>query len=114
MEWWNTGSNKYKTPSQHLFETLGLPITAPATGEYPCGKGRVYVIAEEPKEFVLKPNGDAVFFATIKQAVENSGKRLETKNHLYLERGAYVIAAVMDESVSSTPLALNGIYIDLF
>ena len=33
---------------------------------------------------------------------------------LYLERGPYIIAAVMDESISNDPMLLKGIYIDLF
>jgi len=39
---------------------------------------------------------------------------LRLKNYLYLERGPYTIAAVMDESVSKAPLAIKGPVIDLF
>lgn len=116
MEWWNTDGNTYKTPSQHLFQLLGLASDTPKTGEYPCGKGKVYVIREEPKEFVLNANNDSNYFETIKKAFEttpNDGK-LETKNNFYLERGPYIIASVMDESVSNEPLTLKGIFIDLF
>ncbi len=116
MEWWNTGTNKYKAPSMHLFELMGLPSVTPATGEYPCGKGKVYVIREEPKNFVLNPDNDQIYFTTVQKAFEtvpNTGK-LETKNSLYLERGPYIITSVMDESVSSEPLTLKGLYIDLF
>jgi hypothetical protein len=116
MEWWNTGANKYSAPSQHLFELMGLASSVPETGEYPCGKGKVYVIREDPKDFVLNANNDMVFFNTVKKAFEtapNKGK-LETKNNLYLERGPYIIAAVMDESVSDKPLTLKGLFIDLF
>ena len=116
MEWWNTNGNTYKVPSQHLFELMGLDSATPETGEYVCGKGKVYVIREEPKNFVLNADSDNIYFTTIQKAFEtapNKGK-LETKNSLYLERGPYVIASVMDESVSNDPLTLNGIYIDLF
>ena len=40
--------------------------------------------------------------------------KLTEKNNFYLERGPYVIAAVMDESVSDEPLKIEGCYIDLF
>ncbi|MDR0843611.1 MAG: hypothetical protein LBN71_00175 [Tannerella sp.] len=116
MEWWNTNGNDYEKPSMHLFEQLGLASQNPETGEYVSGKGKVYILREDAKDFVMKPDGDGTYFSTVQKAYETaltSGK-LETKNSLYLERGPYVIASVMDESVSSDPLVLEGIYIDLF
>ena len=113
MEWWNTSGNAYKAPSAHLFELLGLEDNPP-TGEYAAGKGKVYVLREEPKEFVLQPNGDEAYFAAIRKAFEAAAGKLETKNSFYIERGAYAIASVMDESVSAEPLTLKGTYIDLF
>jgi hypothetical protein len=115
MEWWNTNGNNYKKPSDHLFELMKLPPN-PGTGEYQYGKGKVYILRDEPKNFVMIAGNDKTYFATVKKAFEtkpNKGK-LETKNNLYLERGPYIIAAVMDESVSSEPLVLNGLFIDLF
>jgi hypothetical protein len=88
----------------------------PATGDNSCGKGMVYVIREEPKDFVMNPDNDKTYFSVIQKAFEtapNKGK-LETKNNLYLERGPYIITAVMDESTSNESLTLNGIFIDLF
>jgi hypothetical protein len=116
MEWWNTDGNTYKTPSQHLFQLMGLVSDTPETGEYACGKGKVYVIREEPKNFVLSANSDKTYFATVQKAFETTPDKgkLETKNSLYLERGPYIIAAVMDESTSNEPLTLKGIFIDLF
>jgi hypothetical protein len=112
MEWWNTNGNTYKTPSAHLFEQLGL--SSSQTGEYAVGKGKVYILREEPKNFVLQSNGDEAYFTAIQKAFEAASEKLETKNNFYLERGAYLIASVMDESVSAAPLVLKGLYIDLF
>jgi hypothetical protein len=115
MEWWNTDGNKYDAPSMHLFELLGMN-QVPPTGEYGCGKGKVYVIRQEPKTFIMQADNDGEFFSVIQKAYEttpNKGK-LETKNSLYLERGPYVITSVMDESVSTDPLTLKGVFIDLF
>ena len=36
------------------------------------------------------------------------------KNNFVLERGPFVIAAVLDESQSKSPLTLTGTFIDLF
>jgi hypothetical protein len=112
MEWWNTDGNAYTTPAVHLFEQLGLGN--PQTGEYAAGKGKVYVLREEPKDFVLQPNGDEAYFAVLRKAFAATAGELETKNSFYLERGAYIIASVLDESVSAEPLVLKGTYIDLF
>lgn len=115
MEWWHSGNN-YTAPSQHLFELMGLPSNTPETGEYICGKGKIYIIREEPKAFVLRADNDEHFVETVRKAFEtapNKGK-LETKNSFFIERGPYTIAAVMDESVSDEPLTLEGTFIDLF
>ncbi|MDR3309131.1 MAG: hypothetical protein LBS80_04175, partial [Tannerella sp.] len=116
MEWWNSDGKSYQAPSMHLFEALGLASASPETGEYVCGKGHVYVLREEPKVFVLEESNDGAYFELVSKAfaAANKGVSLELKNNLYLERGPYIITAVMDESVSAEPLTLNGLYIDLF
>lgn len=113
LEWWNTGKYRYSTPAQHLFKLLGMEQN-PKDGSYRCGKGTVYVIREEPKDFVMKKEGDKTYFNIIKEAYEKVAGKLTEKNNFYLERGPYVIAAVMDESVSDEPLKIEGCYIDLF
>ena len=59
----------------------------------------------------MQANGDQAILKVIEQAY---GK-LDYKNHFYLERGPYVMVAVVDENaVSNEPLTLKGNYIDLF
>jgi hypothetical protein len=115
MEWWNTKGNNYKAPSAHLFEMLGLPKN-PKAGKYTSGKGTVFVIREDPKYFVLKAHNDEKYFSTVLDAYKSSTKtgKVEIKNNLYLERGPYIIASVLDESASLKPLELSGLFIDLF
>jgi len=115
MEWWNTEGNNYKTPADHLFEKMDISKN-PEEGMYKFGSGRIYIIREDPKHFVLKPNNDDKYFSTIKEIYNGQAKKepLKTKNNYYLERGPYTIAAVLDESVSDKPLTLSGLYIDLF
>ena len=110
LEWWNQNGNTYTAPSQHLFQLMQIPEKA-EEGIYSYGKGRVYVVRQDPKEFVMQEAGDQSLLSVIEKAY---GK-LEYKNHFYLERGPYVLAAVVDENaVSSEPLQLKGNYIDLF
>lgn len=113
LEWWNRKGLQYETPSAHLFELMGMPL-CPKRGKYSYGKGRILVMREEPKDFVMKPEGDKAYFQLVKKAYEKAAGKLTEKNYFHLERGPYVIAAVMDESVENEALKLKGSYIDLF
>jgi hypothetical protein len=115
MEWWNTKGNKYKAPSEHLFKLLGIK---PVEGkqEYKAGKGAVFVIRENPKEFVMQASNDDKYVASVKQAYEKDAHagELTFKNNFYLERGAYDIISVLDENPDSKPYTVKGPVIDLF
>ena len=115
MEWWNTKGNTYSAPSQHLFGSLGI---TPAGNDrsFTVGKGHVYIIRQDPKEFVLKADGDGGYFETVRQAYESSApsKKLIVKNSFYLERGPYDIISVLDENPDGQPYTVPGPVIDLF
>lgn len=115
MEWWNTKGKIYKAPSEHLFEMMGMQLD-PEDGTYKYGKGTVYVLRKDPKEYVMTQGNDTHYFGVIKNAYEKSAKagKIIEQNFLQLERGPFLISAVMDESVSDRPLELKGLYIDLF
>jgi hypothetical protein len=111
-EWWNSDGNKYSAPSQHLFKLLGVRAEA---GAYAVGKGKVYIVREDPKEIVMTAGQDSGFVRMVGQAYQEASRSaLEFKNYLYLERGPYTLASVMDESVSAAPLTIKGPVIDLF
>ncbi len=114
-EWWNSNGNNYKAPSLHLFKQMGINPEANNIN-YSIGKGKMFIIRQDPKELVLESNADVAFLQLIKDAYEQSvkGASFEIKNSFILERGTYLIASVMDESVSTQPLHLKGSYIDLF
>lgn len=115
MEWWNTKANHYKAPSEHLFSLLNVqPVSD--NQKFAVGKGAVYVIRKNPKEFVMEANGSASFVDVVKGAYEKDAKagKLIFKNSLYVQRGPYDIIAVMDESINQDPVVINGPVIDLF
>lgn len=114
-EWWNTGDNSYPTPSAHLFGLMDIPADAPA-GEYKYGKGTVCVIRTDPKDYILNPGGDADFVSAVERLYSRNAKagKLMYKNNFHLERGAYNVVAVVDESVSNGGYELRGKLIDLF
>ncbi len=69
MEWWDTKGNKYTAPSQHLFKLLNIDTTDNKKG-YKVGKGMVYIIRQNPKEFVLQANNDDNYINLVKKAYE--------------------------------------------
>ncbi|RWY52494.1 hypothetical protein [Mucilaginibacter gilvus] len=115
MEWWDTKSNKFTAPSQHLFQLMKIN-GASGQEKFNFGKGSVYIIRQNPKEFVLRANADPNFVKVVKQGYENDAKagKLEFKNSLYLERGPYVVVSVMDENADAKPYTIKGPVIDLF
>ena len=114
QEWWNTGENLFKTPSEDLFLKLGLKEPFKA-GEYPYGNGKVNILRNDPKEFVLEKEGDKTFVNTIKTLYrEKTGRELELKNSFALTRGPYEIISVVDENADQSPYTIEGKLIDLF
>jgi hypothetical protein len=115
MEWWDTKGNKYTAPSQHLFKLLNIDTTGNKKG-YKVGKGMVYIVRQNPKEFVLQANNDASYINLVKQAYEKDAHagKIAYKNSLYLERGPYDIVSVMNENADSKPYTIKGPVIDLF
>ena len=114
MEWWNTKGNNFKAPSEHLFKTLN--VTPVENQKMTVGKGAVYLIRQNPKEFVLNPSADKGFLDVVRNAYEKDAKAgtLTFKNSLYLQRGPYEIVAVMDETADIKPYVIKGPVIDLF
>lgn len=114
-EWWNTKGNAYRIPSAHLFERINIEIS-PNEGIYSYGKGFVYVVRSDPKEFVLNTGSDKKLLDIVSDMYENKSKagKLEFKNSFYLQRGAYDLVAVLDESVNDKPYVIDGVLIDLF
>lgn len=114
-EWWNTNGLHYKAASQDLFKKLGI-INVKENTFQKVAKGWVSIIRLDPKEIAMKQYNDEVFIQNIKDAYTQYAKAgtLIFKNNFMLKRGAYLIAAVLDEHESKLPLKVNGPVIDLF
>ena len=114
-EWWNTGKHQYKAPSEHLFQLLGIKENE--TGNWKAiGKGYVKVVRQDPKELVLQAGNASGYYDDISKGYEQFARKgkMEWKNNFILERGPYIIAAVLDENESSQPLTIGKKMIDLF
>ncbi|MDH7501466.1 MAG: hypothetical protein QHJ82_01970 [Verrucomicrobiota bacterium] len=118
-EWWNSGLSHYATPRQHLFEQLGLSDSelgdpASHTPLRKVGKGAVLWRRENPAATAASTEADARLVSAVKEAAANSRLEWRETNYLLLERGPYVIAAGMDESVTAPPKTLHGRFVNLF
>lgn len=118
MEWWNTKGNHFKAPSDQLFKLLHIhpKFKDYHIQKFSAGKGTVYVIRQDPKEFVMQKDGDTSYINIVKQAFQHDAKAGEIiwKNNFILHRGPYDIIAVMNEGVSNQPVIVKGPVIDLF
>lgn len=115
LEWWNTGGNNYAAPSDHLFKQMNIAASS-KEGEYSYGKGTVYIIRTDPKNFVLENDNDNQLVEVVRRMYEQKAKagKLLFKNNFYLQRGVYDLVAVLDESVSNESYLIKGTLIDLF
>lgn len=64
-EWWNTRMNQYVAPADHLFERLGIQTGTGNSQGFEVGKGYVYVLRQDPKEFVQTVAGDQDYWRQI-------------------------------------------------
>lgn len=82
QEWWNTNGNDYNSPSEHLFELMNVPKTA-EEGLYEFGKGSVYVIRTNPKDFATQANSNQKLVDVVKELYDSvkGGKKLTFKNN---------------------------------
>lgn len=119
-EWWNTPPAKYASPSEHLFETLGLPReTRP--GCYRVGKGWLFYESVNPASFARGKQAGGRFVSFIKRAFaalrpalgETAAPPWKEQNYLHMVRGPYHIIAVLDESISEKPYSFSGNFVDI-
>ena len=111
-EWWNTGNNNYVAPSDHLFKQLGIDNKE---GEYTVDKGKTIIYRIDPKEIVMQAGNDKKYISLVEKHYNAvNDKNLQFKNSLQLQRGPYDIVAVLDESIDSQSIIIQGPVIDLF
>ncbi|MBD1433056.1 hypothetical protein H8B06_09490 [Sphingobacterium sp. DN00404] len=114
QEWWNTKSNTYAVPADHLFEKMGI-LPGADGGVYTYGRGSVQIIRVDPKDYTLKTNNSQQLIKVTQERYQAAGgDTLVFKNNFYLQRGPFELIAVMDESVSEDGYAISGTLIDLF
>ena len=112
-EWWNTAPNSYKTPREHLFAQLHIPIDG--AGLFHVGRGMVLSERVSPAALTYQPDGGDTLRGYARQAAADVRLRWSETNAFVLRRGPYIVAAGLDEPVpGTTPALLHGHFIDLF
>lgn len=115
-EWWNQGKRHYQSPREHLFECLGL---APdfSEGMISIGKGLLVYLPVRPESFAESTVAGDRLRDGVREALAGLNDvqiSWTPTNYFMLQRGPYVIASVMQESIHEHPLELTGCYVDLF
>jgi hypothetical protein len=112
-EWWNTAPMNYRTPRQHLFETLGIPPDT--VGLARVGRGVVVRESMSPAALTYRADGGEIVRKAAGRAAAAIGLPWNETNALVLRRGPYVVAAGLDESEQKEkPRRLHGKFVDLF
>jgi hypothetical protein len=115
-EWWNSDGKKYRTPREQLFEQLDF---AKASGnvspaQWRFGKGSVIWVRKNPVALASVSSGADELLAIVHKAAVSAKLKWRETNYLLLQRGPYVVAAGLDESISDEPKVLRGKFINLF
>lgn len=113
-DWWNSDGKNYSTPRKDLFEQLGLKNDVAADQFHRLGKGGLIWLRERPAHFSASAAGADQIVAAAKLAAQSIGLEWREKNYLLLQRGPYVIAAGLDESIAGEPRVLTGRFVNLF
>ncbi|HEY9333435.1 MAG TPA: hypothetical protein VIQ79_03435, partial [Kribbella sp.] len=104
--WW---TGRYDTCADHLAEALGADRSR--DGVQASGRGRVRFIASRPAEFTESPERAAELVSAIRELAEAGGHTWKSSNWLSVQRGPYLIGAVLDEAGGSQ--LVEGTYLDL-
>lgn len=112
-EWWNNRGATEAKPQDDLFAQLGIGRTAYNEPEA-VGKGFVRVFAEKPRQLARYGYGAQKVIELVAEMTARQGTPLRTQNYIQIRRGPYVVASVLEESVSDAPLTIDGHFIDLF
>lgn len=108
--WW---TGKYPGPAEHLFSMLEVPFDEDKA-IYNCGKGTVSYIKKNPCIFSYSKNNADILRELFLETARRKGHEPEFCNNLVIQRGNYIIASVMDESINDEPLVFTGLFADMF
>ena len=110
-DWWNKGAD-YQTPTEHLFEVLGLG-REPDIGTHTVGRGTVTVIRRYSGDIAYDAALSDMYRNTVLYLLAKQGIDITPTSTLKLRRGVYIVTAAMDEGEDGVQ-TLDGSYINLY
>jgi hypothetical protein len=113
-EWWNSEGRALATPREHLFAELGLRPDIEAGKLHRVRKGGVLWLRERPADLSTSAKGAARIVQATREAAQAGHLKWRETNYLLLQRGPYVIAAGLDESIGGAPRKVTGRFVNLF
>ena len=112
-EWWNDEGQNEDAPLDDLLARLEVKKEIKDTPQK-AGEGYVWLMEASPKQLQRNEDGASQITERVAALLELKGITLEKQHYLGVRRGPYIVASVLDESVSEEPLSLEGSYIDIF
>ncbi|HOJ34261.1 MAG TPA: hypothetical protein PKY35_11900 [Candidatus Hydrogenedentes bacterium] len=113
-EWWNNYGKTDKKAYEDLLQRLGVRPEQAATGQK-ISKGYFRFLEESPSALQNRQDGPECVQAWLREAAQFLDMNVKTQNYLKVQRGPYVVAAVLEETNESrSPLILEGEYVDLW
>ncbi len=113
-EWWNDQGKTDAKPCDDLFQRLGVTDAA-RTAPEAVGQGFVRVVPERPRDLEETPEGAEKVRHWVEESLRATGKKLDSQVYLCVQRGPYLVASVLDETLVDDPeLRFDGQYIDVF
>ncbi len=113
-DWWNSHEeNAYVSPIDHLLELMGLARDQ-APGKYQYGSGWVFVERKRPAYYCRSEANADEYRKLVADAAKTVGIDFKERNYFLKRRGPYLLASVMNESISNDPLTINGRFVNLF
>ncbi len=112
-EWWNDQGKNDAKPFDDLAKMLGITDAARRAPEQ-VGKGWVRVLEAAPGDLQKEKDGADTVTGLVRELFEKLGEPLKTQHYFKLRRGPYIVASVMEESVSAEPVTIEGRLVDLF
>ena len=112
-EWWNEEGNTDLTPLDDLLEKLAVNKD---NADKPQAVGEGYVLYQTASPKALQKDTDGADRVTkdVSDLLALKNIPWKTQHYLAVQRGPYLVASVLDESVSEEPVVFNGTYIDVF
>lgn len=113
-EWWNEQGTKLDAKAyDDLVDRLGVRATD-CSRPVGVGNGWFQMLSESPSALAHRADGADYLIRIVREMLALRGETLDSRNYLCVRRGPFVVAAVLEDSISASPLRIPGAFVNLF